>query len=106
MFDLIYIAQPFGGDFENVEEAEKLLNMLTFEYPDKCFVSPVLSFGSLYHELSYDDGMKLCYSLLNKCDELWYFGLSKGVRLEIDYAERNGIRVLNGKQRHNQSIKE
>ena len=99
--DLIYVAQPFGGDYENIEEAERLLNTLSCDYPDKCFISPILAFGSMYHELSYDDGMKLCYALLYRCDEIWYFGLSRGVRLELNFAERNGIPIANGKQRYN-----
>lgn len=84
---LIYCSHKYGGKPENAREAEKIIKSLQKTFLEETFVSPIHAFGFMYNELSYDDGMKLCLDLLDKCDVLLVMSdMSEGVRREIDYA--------------------
>ena len=94
---LIYIAHPYGNKPENYLLAEHYLSMLTKIYPKHCFISPVLTFGSLYDEVSYMQGMDMCLTLLARCDELWLLPdkdgntESRGTKIEVRFCEENSI---------------
>ena len=92
---LIYCAHRYGGNEKNKRSAEKIIKLLQTNDPDNTYISPIHTFGYVYNDLSYDRGMELCLSLLSKCNVLLVIGdESKGVKLEIDYAKRNGIPML------------
>ena len=43
---LIYVAHPYGGDPDNLENIKKLINDLTIDYPDDyVFISPGAALG-------------------------------------------------------------
>ena len=98
MFDIkekvIYISHPYGGLNENKEKVEKLIKRLTKKYPEYCFVSPIHTFGFLYNELTYEEGISHCLTLLDLCSEIWIYGNSKGVRIERNYAQRYKIPIV------------
>lgn len=84
---LIYCSHKYGGDPENAHKAEEIIKSLQKHFLEDTFVSPIHAFGFMYNELSYDDGMKLCLDLLDKCDTLLVLSEeSEGVRREIKYA--------------------
>ncbi|MFA6661456.1 MAG: DUF4406 domain-containing protein [Bacilli bacterium] len=92
----IYVAHPYGGKDENRIDVEKIVLQLTAENPNILYISPIHATGYLYNVLSYDDGMRYCYALLDCCDELllcngWQD--SKGCSLEEEYAMRNDISI-------------
>ena len=92
---LIYCAHRYGGNEKNKRSAERTIKMLQITNPDITFISPIHAFGYVYNDLSYDEGMELCLSLLSKCNALLVIGEeSKGVKLEIEFAKRNGIPML------------
>lgn len=91
---LIYVSQPYGGNPENYAKAEQFIEQLSQQYPKYCFVSPILCFGHTYNEMSYDDGMELCLTLLDQCTEMWVYGDSKGVRIEKEYATKYRIPII------------
>ncbi len=91
---VIYVAHPYGGKEENKEKVERLIKGLVGIYPDYCFLSPIHATGFLYNEMTYDEGMKHCYTLLDLCSEIWIFGDSKGTRLEREYAQRYKIPIV------------
>ena len=93
---VIYIAHAYGGDDSNKFDVEMIIQDLLYE--DRiagrniCYFSPIHAFGYLYNALSYEDGMKLCKTMLDRCDEMWVFGeASRGVKWEIAYCERYKI---------------
>lgn len=94
MTKVIYIAHKYGGEQDNANQAAEIIKGLVNEYPDYCFVSPIHSFGYLYDAVDYQKGMDYCLTLLDMSDEMWVYGtLSKGVRLEIDHADKHNIPI-------------
>ncbi|MCE5295405.1 MAG: DUF4406 domain-containing protein [Chlamydiales bacterium] len=96
---IVYVAHPFTGDPEdNMRKINAIMQYLTLNYPDICFISPL-------HNFSYDkdakeaDILPRCFALLSKCDDLWVFGNwehSSGCRQEINQAKLWGMTVLFG----------
>ena len=92
---LIYCAHKYGGNQLNKISVEKTIRYLQTNDPDNTYISPIHTFGYIYYDVSYDKGMELCLSLLAKCDALLVLSEeSEGVRLEIEYAKRNGKPML------------
>ena len=91
--ELIYVATPFGGKAKNYRFTKKLIKKLTKCHPNLCFVSPILAFGHMYNDMPYEDGMRLCYTLLDVCTSIWIFGGSKGVSLEREFAQKYNITI-------------
>ena len=96
---IVYVAHPFTNDpVGNMAKIEKIMEYLTLNYPDICFISPL-------HNFSYDKDAKeeeilpKCMALLMMCDALWVFGNwehSSGCRQEINQAKLWGMTVLFG----------
>ena len=89
-----YLAHPFEGKPENKEEVEKIIKALMAKEKDVVYISPIHCLGFLYDTMQYEDGMELCFELMNLCDELilcdgWQE--SKGCKLEWAYAAKHGI---------------
>lgn len=98
---LIYIAEPFGGTHENYIRAEHDMLRLTEAYPQYDFVSPIISFGFCYDTYSYEKGINICLALLARCDQLWILhddGLSKGVKIEKQFAAESNIPITELKE--------
>lgn len=96
MRKLIYISHPYGGDEANANKIANIIRELNQKDCTKTYVSPVHTFGFLYDEVSYDDGLKMCIDLLSVCDEMWVFGefeSSRGCKAEITYCNQQGIPV-------------
>ena len=93
---LVYLAHPFLGMPENVEDAQNIILKLLHKYPDVSFYSPLHATGFLYFDMSYTQGMRHCFEVLRRCDELWLcrgWEESRGCKMEADYARRTGIPV-------------
>lgn len=93
---LIYLAHPFGGKQENVEQVEKIIKHLYREYLDCAFYSPIHATGFLYNEFSYLEGMEHCFEVLSRCDELWLcpgWQDSRGCNMEYAYAKAKGMPI-------------
>ena len=92
---LIYCAHCYGGKSKNKALVEAKIKILQKRQPDCTFVSPIHAFGFMYNTLSYDEGMKLCFSLLSKCDALLVLSEeSEGVKREIEYAKQHCKPIL------------
>lgn len=96
---LIYVTHPFCGNEKNVELIETKVKKLMEIYPNYLFISPVHTFGYLYNETTYEEGIDMCLRLLETCDEVWiiskYYENSKGCLIERSYAHSKGIPVFN-----------
>ncbi|MGL4368742.1 MAG: DUF4406 domain-containing protein [Spirochaetota bacterium] len=86
---LVYLAHPFLGIPENVEDAQNIILKLLHKYPDVSFYSPLHATGFFYFNMSYAQGMQHCFEALRRCDELWLcrgWEESRGCKMEVDYA--------------------
>lgn len=91
---MIYCAHAYGGNPENKRDAEIMIKSLQKQDAENCYVSPIHCFGFLYEDVSYDEGMELCYDLLTVCDKLLVLsGPSEGVLREVRMAHQLGMEV-------------
>ena len=88
----VYVAHKYGGKLENKQEAERVIQYLIKKYRNTMFISPIHTFGFMYHDVSYERGMAWCLSLLDGCDELLLcdgWGSSRGCNMEHRFAKGN-----------------
>ena len=73
---LVYVAHPCGSDIKaNRKECQNIIGMLTKTLGDKyIFISPVLNYSHMYHDVDYICGMETCLSLLQRCSFLLLAG--------------------------------
>lgn len=94
----IYISHAFGGKRKNLKNTTKRILELVKAHPTYLFISPIHSFSYLYRIDDYNLGLSRCLDLLKDCDELWVtgknFDKSVGVKEEIKYANKHGIKVV------------
>ena len=93
---LVYIAHPFGGKQENVDDVENIIKKLLFHHHHVSFYSPLHVTGFFYNEMNYLDGMEHCFEALKRCDELWLcegWQDSNGCIMEYAYAKARGIEI-------------
>jgi hypothetical protein len=88
---IVYLSHPYTGDTEkNIKHASSIALKLSERYT---VFSPLNNFDFINGEFTYDRMMKMCLDLLSKADKLVYYGDSKGVRIEIEWAKKWGIPV-------------
>lgn len=95
---LIYVAHPYSGDEQgNIKKAQEIVKELQLKHPHNTYISPLLTFGYLGGNVSYEQAMKLCASLLDRCDMILLTGdwrKSKGCLIELEYARLNNIPIM------------
>jgi len=94
---LVYICHKYGNDCENFENITVLLQNLTREHPEICFLSPVHALSYLNYDATNPDGMNKCLFLLDMCDEMWTFGensMSPGCLAEKQYCKEHRIPIV------------
>lgn len=92
---LIYVAHEFGGNAENIEKAKKITHDLQINDLENCYICPLNAFSHLgYKEIGYEQEIALCLDLLTLCDKLIVASnISKGVQMEIEFANLVGMEV-------------
>lgn len=88
--NVVYVSHPYGGDKENRDKVENLIQQLQQMFPTYLFISPISAFSFLYDVTEYQEGLNMCLWLLDKCDEMWVFGEyedSVGCMSEIAYCQ-------------------
>jgi hypothetical protein len=91
---LIYCAHKYGGNEDNKTLVEDKIRRLQIKDPLNTYISPIHTFGYMYDDMSYDVGMDLCLSLLERCDALLVLsGDSEGVKREKRFAILNNIPI-------------
>ena len=92
-----YVAHAFGGKQENLQRAKKITHDLQLKDLANCYICPLLTFSHLeYGEIGFDAEVELCLDILQNCDKLIVasdFSNSKGVQMEIDFANLVGMEV-------------
>ena len=93
---MCYVAHKYGGDYNNLRRARKIVHDLQVENTQDCFICPLLAFSHLKHgEIGFDAEMELCFDLLSVCDTLIVASeMSEGVQMEVDFANLVGMEVI------------
>lgn len=93
---ILYVSHAYGGDKKNIERAKKITKGLQKRDLANCYICPLLAFSHLeYGEIGYDDELELCLDLLSASDCLIVASeISKGVRMEIDFAKLVKMEVM------------
>lgn len=100
---LIYICSPYRGDTEY--NAAKARGYCRFACRHEVVpIAPHLMYPQFLDDdipEEREEGICLGMELLKRCDELWVFGdrISEGMRVEIEAAEQNGIKIRYFKER-------
>ena len=91
----IYVSHAYGGNLENLERAKKITHDLQVADLENTYICPLLALSHLqYGEVGYDDEINLCIDLLSIADKMIVASdLSKGVAMEIDFANLVGMEV-------------
>ena len=92
-----YIAHNYQGDKSNIERVGKIAKKLQLEHPEHAYFSPLHAFSFLgYNDIPFDDFMEVCLDFLSACDVLIVASeeISKGVRMEIDFAKLVKMEVM------------
>ena len=106
---LVYICSPCRGDYEkNISDARYICQIVMNHYPDAIPIAPHIYFTQFLDDNNPDErsrGMEAALTLLDMCDEIWVYGIdnpSEGMRAEIEYAKKHGIKIRNGFDRNSQ----
>ena len=94
--EMCYVAHAYEGKANNLAEAKRILRTLQIIDRESVYVSPLMAFSHIkYNEIGYDAEMALCLALLARCDRLIVTGhhISKGVKIEIQYAQEHNIPI-------------
>lgn len=92
--EVVYISHPFQNKKSNVEKIQNIVRQLTIKYPRSLFICPVLTFGFLYNEVSYEKGLAMAMRQLVDCDRMIVYGdweHSQGCKEEIRYCQTHNI---------------
>jgi len=95
---MIYICSPFSGDMDGNRKKAIAYCQYAMEH-GATPVAPHLLFPQFLDDTvpaEREMGMKMGLNLLDNCSEMWVMGdvISKGMKMEIEYAEQNNIHVL------------
>lgn len=100
---LVYICSPLRGDYvTNTENAKNYCRVAMMHIPGVIPLAPHIYFPRFLYDTDEEErklGMSAGIALLDKCDELWVFGIenpSEGMRAEIEHAKERGIPVREG----------
>ena len=92
---IIYVAHIYQGKPENLERAKKITHDLQVNDIENTYICPLLVFSHLqYGEIGFEAEMENCIDILSVCDKLIVASeLSKGVTIEIDFANNVNMEV-------------
>lgn len=92
---LIYVAHEYGGNPKNLCRAKRIARDLQINDLENAYICPLTAFSYMdYGELGFDEEMALCIDLLSVCDVLLVASpVSRGVKMEIEFAELVGMEV-------------
>ena len=93
---IYYVSHSYLGDKNNIEKAKKITHDLQVKDLANCYICPLSTFSHLeYGEIGYDAEMELRLDLLSCSDVLVVASeISKGVKLEIDFAKLTKTEVM------------
>ena len=93
----VFISYPFASDPEgNRKKVDSICRDLAGK--GVLPISPLHLFGFMDNDLQREEIMRVCFRLIDICDEVWVYGDSEGCRMELEYAPSIGkvVRVHGG----------
>lgn len=91
----VYISHPFS---ENIADNAEKIREICQQVSDRDIlpIAPQLYLPYFVDELTQrEKAMRFCLELITLCDEVWVYGdHSQGMTQEIEFAQRQGIRVV------------
>jgi len=96
----IFISSPFRGDIETNKRLAEEYAAAVWKLGHSPFL-PHGSFDFLYYCVRpgevHKEAMKLCFEMIDCCDELWQFGPeTEGMAEEREFADDIGVPVRDG----------
>ncbi len=89
----VFISHPFASDPEgNRKKVDSICRDLAGK--GVLPISPLHLFGFMDNDLQREGIMRVCFRLIDICDEVWIYGDSEGCEKERDYALSRGKKVL------------
>lgn len=90
-----YVAHRYGGKVENIDRAKRITHDLQISDLNNTYICPLIALSELeYGEVPFESEMDLCLDILQMCDKLIVASdISKGVQMEIDFANLIGMEV-------------
>lgn len=102
---IVYIAHPISGDFNNnMESIRKIYAAISREYPECVPFAPYwITCYALSDEIPTDRALGFSHNReffeRGLIDEVWVFGMSRGVETEIEWANEFGIKVVDRREK-------
>jgi len=99
MKKIVYIAHPIGGDVKiNIAKVKSIYNKLSLEQEVIPFAPYILAVESLddsnpeHRAIGFEQNKTFFERGI--IDELWVYGISKGVHQEIEWAQEFNIKII------------
>lgn len=91
----VFISHPLNGDFEGNRKKANIICKYIIRQ-GYLPISPLHSFLFIDEETPElrSEIMSVCYRLIDISDEVWVYGDSEGCRLEKQYAEKVGKKIV------------
>jgi histidyl-tRNA synthetase len=87
----VFISHPFSKNMLiNKMNVEKICQEINGVIP----ISPLHLFSFMKDDKLRNEILKVCFQLIDLCDEVWVYGNSEGCNKEVEYANTKGIKVV------------
>lgn len=87
----IFISHPFADDpIGNKVKVDSICKNIE---KNTIPISPLHLFSFMENDNSREEIIKICYQLIDICDEVWIYGESSGCKHEMNYALSTGKHV-------------
>ena len=87
----VFISHPFSNNILiNKMNVEKICKEINGVIP----ISHLHLFSFMKDDKLRDEILKICFQLIDLCDEVWVYGESEGCSKEVEYANNKGIKVV------------
>jgi len=87
----VFISHPFS---ENMLINKMNVDKICREIDGVIPISPLHLFSFMKDDKLRDEILKVCFQLIDICDEVWVYGNSEGCNKEVEYANTKGIKVV------------
>ena len=89
----VFISHPFASDPEG---NRKKVDSICRDLARKCLlpISPLHLFSFMDNDLQRGEILRVCFKLIDICDEVWVYGNSEGCREEKAYALSQGKKII------------
>ena len=94
----VFISHPYKDDpMGNKKRVDTICRELA-EKGDLLPISPLHLFSFMKEDSNREEILRVCFRLINICDEVWIYGDSEGCRREAQYAKSVGkpVRMVKG----------